>query len=153
MIDSNTLPPSMHPSVRGVPSSTGQGKLPQSQPLTNTNLAASLPTFSSREMLEIQNKVRQEMKAWTTYLDSIRQLHSVRLVLMERERLPVPRIWTIIDAPPFDLEYRKAIYLAQQGAMAQVESPVVTFRLINVRELEADLDGVLPPKYTVLYPR
>jgi hypothetical protein len=80
-------------------------------------------------------------------------MHSVQLVLMERDQVPVPRLGTIIDAPPFDLSYRRPIYETQQVAMEHVDSPVVTFRLVNIRELETSLDDVLPRRYTVLYPR
>jgi hypothetical protein len=87
------------------------------------------------------------------FVQAVKDYSYVQWVFYEGDAPVHTRIWTVISAPEFDAGYRRPIYSAQVEALKKADEPVVDFRLINLRELEGDLEEVLPARRTELYSR
>lgn len=67
------------------------------------------------------------------FAESVSRLPFVRHVALDAA--PTSRIWTLIDAEPFeDWDERDAVYQAQLETIASLQGDVVTFRVVNLAE-------------------
>jgi hypothetical protein len=88
------------------------------------------------------------------FVTEARLLPHVQQVLLETGPSVGPtRIWTVISAPPFESEYRQAVYQAELCAYDAAPSAVVEFQLVNLDELVDPPDHVLPAAHRVVYQR
>ncbi len=85
-----------------------------------------------------------------TYVERAKRLPQVQRILAAPSDDGF-RIWTIIDAPPFDAEPRNDVYNAERDTLA-AHDEAIDFRLINAREVDA-LDLVLPTDSVDLFRR
>ena len=85
-----------------------------------------------------------------TYVEQASRLPQVQRILVAPSDDGY-RLWTVIDAPPFDSQPRHEVYSAEQEAL-QAHDETVDFRLINAGEV-AELDLVLPLDSVELFRR
>jgi len=85
-----------------------------------------------------------------TYVEQASRLPQVQRILVAPSDDGY-RLWTVIDAPPFDSQPRHEVYSAEQEAL-QAHDETVDFRLINTNEV-AELDLVLPLDSVELFRR
>lgn len=77
------------------------------------------------------------------FANRVRALPYVDQVLLERD---VPRIWTVIDAEPFERANRDPIYTEELHVLRDHPDQAADFRLINVREYECKVDDQILPR-------
>jgi len=64
------------------------------------------------------------------------------------------RIWTIIDAEPFDRSARAPVYAAELATLDEAGGLDVAFRLVNQREYgQGDLSAIVPAEAKVVWSR
>lgn len=99
-----------------------------------------------------QAKCLEKLKA--SFLEAVRSIPEVRLVLVEHGLGAFPRIWTVIAAAPFaDDVPRRRVYEAEGAASRLAGGPTVDFRLINANELKGPLPNFLPSNADVIFQR
>jgi hypothetical protein len=87
------------------------------------------------------------------YAALVRALPQTRQVLLEATH-EGPRIWTVIDAEPFNGDLRMPVFAAELEALDRFPGVVVDFRLVNVAEYEdSPMAEVLPSDAEVLWRR
>src|SRR5205807_1029268 len=74
------------------------------------------------------------------FIHLARQISEVQLIYQEGHCAACGRIWTVIDAPPFDEESEKAVYTAQFTALQDGYGPPPDFGLLNIREAYPNID-------------
>lgn len=88
-----------------------------------------------------------------TYVDSVRGLDQVQVILVDEDSSPRESVWTVIDAPEYDFAARYPVYDAQMHALATEGAVPLDFRVINVRELRVPLDDALPHRRCIAFQR
>jgi hypothetical protein len=88
-----------------------------------------------------------------TFVDEVAGLPQVERVLVVRPQSDGPSIWTLISAPPFEIEYREPIYQAQLRAIDAAPDALVQFRLVNLDELNQPTEQVVPTPHAIVYDR
>ncbi len=87
------------------------------------------------------------------FVTRVRGLPQVRQVLLETAA-EAPRIWTVIEAEPFDRSQREPVYAAELEALEAFPDVDADFRLVNVSEYGASqADAILPDDADVLWRR
>lgn len=87
------------------------------------------------------------------YADLLSRIPHVDMVVLEEIPWDGRRLWAVLDAPPFEPEYRTPVYEAQGEIIDQLDEAVFDFRVVNVRELNEPLGSVVPKDGYVLYQR
>ncbi|GEM_PF-2284406 len=66
----------------------------------------------------------------------------------------VPRLWTVLDAKPWDWEVQRRIFEIESQTLRALDQPLLDFRLINLSEIEEDQHPyVIPDGAKLLYER
>ncbi len=87
------------------------------------------------------------------FVDAVSELPQARQILLE-DTEEGPRVWTVIEAEPFDRRHREPIYQTQGELLRNGSSIEVGFRLVNVSEFGADrMASVLPSGAQTLWVR
>jgi hypothetical protein len=87
------------------------------------------------------------------FVTLVRALPQARQVLLEAAAEGA-RIWTVIEAEPFDRGQREPVYAAEIEALQAHPDVVADFRLINLTEYgESRAADVLPENAEVLWHR
>ncbi len=87
------------------------------------------------------------------FVQQAKRLPQVREILVERVE-DADRIWTVIDAEPFDRSARAPVYAVELAALDAAGTPDVAFRLVNRREYaQCDLGGIVPTDAAVVWSR
>ena len=86
------------------------------------------------------------------FVGEARQLAHVQSIVLQHARGDIPRVWTVIDAPPFDHSYLRAVILAQLSAIRDHDDPAIDFHFLNIQRLTSGLEQYLPTGQT-LYQR
>ncbi len=95
----------------------------------------------------------QAMEAARRFADLLRGVDYVEKVVLEEAGWEGLRLWTVLSAPPFEEQYREAVYEAQSAVIDGLDAPVFDFRVVNVNELHGRVEDVLPAGAEVLYER
>ena len=80
-----------------------------------------------------------------------RRFPHVQQILLENGQEPC--IWTVIAAPPFENDYRYAVYNAQRDLLRRPDTPLLDFRLVNTNEIVVPLDQVVPAQAVLIFER
>jgi hypothetical protein len=59
-------------------------------------------------------------------------------------------VWTVIDAPPFELDARMPIHRLA-GQMIRESDVPLDFRLVNIRELSVPVSDIVPGDAEVVF--
>lgn len=87
------------------------------------------------------------------FVELVRSLPQVRRVLLESSRTGT-RLWTVIEAEPFDDSQRDPVYEAELRVLQGDEPVGVDFRLVNLAEFPPDGRAtILPATAATLYQR
>ena len=86
------------------------------------------------------------------FVEAAKQIPEVQLVLLQDSDGDDYRIWTIIDATPFEEAPRRAVYEREAEALRQGDEDI-GFRLVNVRELRNGLADLHIEGMPVLFER
>jgi hypothetical protein len=87
------------------------------------------------------------------FVRRIATLTQVRQVRLEGDG-QAWRLWTLIQAEPFDRSAREPVYQAQFSSLQEHPAANVTFRLVNLAEYpEVAVDELEPTDARLLWPR
>lgn len=87
------------------------------------------------------------------FVRSASRLEHVRKILVEAEESGALQIWTVISAPPDEFSYREQVYRAEMVASDAAPGVLAEFRLVNVKELHASLNHLIPADCKIAYER
>lgn len=96
--------------------------------------------------MQAKDPQRSTDEMTSAYVELVKQIPEVQLVVLVKDD-PYgygPRIWVIIDAPPFEPEPRYRVYYIDSDIIQRFEDFPFGFRLINMRELQDELEDYLP---------
>lgn len=88
-----------------------------------------------------------------TFVNVASTIPEVQLILLVGQPQSGERVWTIMDAPRYDENFRHKVYQAELDALDANVGAFVDFYLLNVRELRGRLEEVLPPNSQILFRR
>ena len=88
-----------------------------------------------------------------SYVDQVAQLPWAQKVLVEKAKGGHPRVWTVISAPPFEFQFREAVFQAELAARQAAPTVLVDFRLVNPEELDHEAELTLPTDHAVVFER
>lgn len=86
------------------------------------------------------------------YVALVASLPQVRQVLLEETALG-PRIWTVIEAEPFNRDRRESLYQAELDALEAEPDLSLDFRIINLAEHRRPSSQVIPERASALWQR
>ena len=87
------------------------------------------------------------------FVDNVRYFPEVRTILLSRLG-DSARLWTVIEAPPFEQSIRNRIYAEQLKVLSMTELPVLDFRVVNLNEYDTEeRELIVPENAQVLYVR
>jgi hypothetical protein len=95
---------------------------------------------------------RQGLLVGERYVDLVRSFPQVRRVLVEATPSG-PRIWTVIEAEPFDRDQREPLYAAELEATGAAPEMDIDFRIVNVSEHGSSRAGIVPDEAVALWHR
>lgn len=78
------------------------------------------------------------------FVNTASQLTQVQIIVLQHERGDIPRIWTVIDAPPAEHRYLYPVIHAQIDAVRDHDGPVIDFHVINMQEMSEEPADYLP---------
>ena len=104
-------------------------------------------------MSTARQSIKTTQKLIDKFVAEVRNVEEVKHVLLTDEG-EFWKLWTVLDAKPFDWEIRKRIYDAEGDLLRAINRPILDFRLINLSEIDQDQHPYLLPRDAkVLYKR
>ncbi len=94
--------------------------------------------------MQLASKIGRYVKE---YVEKVKPIEYVREVRVIENEGGYPRIWTIIEAPPFEDSLLNPIFEAE-GEILRTGNIPVDFELLNLSEYpdKTALSGVIPPE-------